>query len=54
MIFYEKIFKIIRKGIEKQGKLEEILEKEEQYKEASMEQKKEVFQEIHRNVRRKN
>ncbi len=51
---YEKIFKIIRKGIEKQGKLEEILEKEEQYKEASMEQKKEVFQEIHRNVRRKN
>lgn len=49
---YEKVFKIIRKGIEKQGKLQEILEKEEQYKDAAMEKKKEVFKEIHRNVRR--
>lgn len=44
---YERIFKIIRKQLEKQGKLQEILEKEEQYKDASMEKKKEVFDEIH-------
>ena len=44
---YERIFKIIRKQIEKQGKLEEILQKEEQYKNESMEKKKEVFKEIH-------
>ena len=44
---YEKIFKILRKQIEKQGRLEEILQKEEQYRNESMEKKKEVFQEIH-------
>lgn len=44
---YERIFKIIRKQLEKQGKLEDILQKEEQYKNASMEKKKEVFHEIH-------
>ena len=44
---YEKIFKIIRKQIEKQGKIREILQKEEQYRNSSMEKKKEVFQEIH-------
>lgn len=44
---YEKIFMMIRKQLEKQGKLPEILEKEEKYKEASMEKKKEVFKEIH-------
>ncbi len=44
---YEKIFKIIRKQVEKQGKLEEILQKEEQYRNETMERKKQVFQEIH-------
>lgn len=44
---YERIFRIIRKQIEKQGKLEAILQKEEQYKDCSMEKKKEVFQEVH-------
>ncbi len=44
---YEGIFRIIRKQLEKEGKLEEILEKEEQYRNDSMEKKKEVFQEIH-------
>ncbi|MCI8759789.1 MAG: AMP-binding protein [Clostridia bacterium] len=44
---YERIFKMIRKHIENQGKLEEILQKEEQYKNHSMEEKRKVFQEIH-------
>ena len=44
---YEKIFLIIRKQLEKQGKLEEILENEEKYKDAPMEEKKEIFKEIH-------
>lgn len=44
---YERIFKMIRKQLEKQGKLQEILQKEEQYKNTSMEEKKKVFQEIH-------
>lgn len=44
---YEKIFKIIRRQLEKQGKVEEILQKEEQYRNASMEKKKEIFQEVH-------
>lgn len=44
---FESIFNVIRKSLEKQGKLEEILEKEEKYKDASMEEKREVFKEIH-------
>ena len=44
---YERIFKIIRKQIENRGELEEILKKEEEYKYATMEKKKEVFKEIH-------
>ena len=44
---YERIFKIIRKNLEKQGKLEEILENEEKYEKASMEEKKIIFKEIH-------
>ena len=44
---YERLFKIIRKQIEKEGKLEDILYKEEQYKNSSMEEKKKVFKEIH-------
>ncbi len=44
---YERIFMMIRKKIEKQGKLEGILENEEKYKNSSMQKKKEVFKEIH-------
>lgn len=44
---YERIFMMIRKKLEKQGKLEEILENEEKYKDSSMQEKKEVFKEIH-------
>ena len=44
---YERIFKIIRKGIEKQGKLDDVLEKEELFRDKTMEEKKEVFKEIH-------
>ncbi len=40
---YERIFK----QVEKEGKLEEILQKEEQYRNASLEERKKVFQEIH-------
>lgn len=44
---YERIFMMIRKKLEKQGKLEEILENEEKYKNSSMKERKEVFKEIH-------
>ena len=44
---YEGIFKIIRKNLEKQGKLEEILQKEEMLKDATMEEKRMAFKEIH-------
>lgn len=44
---YERIFKIICRQLEKQGKAEEILQKEEQYRNSSMEEKKKAFQEIH-------
>lgn len=44
---YERIFKMIRRQLEKQGKLQEILEKEEQYRNSSREEKKQAFQEIH-------
>ena len=44
---YERLFKIIKKHLEKQGKVEQILEDEEKYKDSSMEKKKEVFKEIH-------
>ena len=44
---YERIFMMIRKKLEKQGKLEEILENEEKYKNSSMQKKKEAFKEIH-------
>ena len=44
---YERIYKIIKKHLEKQGKVEQILENEEKYKDSSMEKKKEVFKEIH-------
>ena len=44
---YERIFGIIRKKIEKQGKLKEILKKEELLRNASMKERKEAFKEIH-------
>ena len=44
---YERLFKIIKKHLEKQGKVEHILKDEEKYKDSSMEKKKEVFKEIH-------
>lgn len=44
---YERLFKIIRKQIEKNGNLDEILEKEEMFKTLSMNEKKEKFKEIH-------
>ena len=44
---YERLFKIIKKHLEKQGKVEQILKNEEKYKDSSMEKKKEVFKEIH-------
>ncbi len=44
---YERIFMMIRKQIEKQEKLQEVLENEEKYKNSSMEKRKEVFKEIH-------
>ena len=44
---YERIFMMIRKKLEKQGKLEKILKNEEKYKNSSMQKKKEVFKEIH-------
>lgn len=44
---YERLFKIVRKQIEKSGNLEEILINEEKYKNDTIEEKKEVFKEIH-------
>lgn len=44
---YERIFMMIMKKLEKQEKIEEILENEEKYKNSSMQKKKEVFKEIH-------
>ena len=44
---YERIFKNIRRQLEKQGKVKEILQKEEQHRNDSMKKKKEVFQEVH-------
>ena len=44
---YERLFKIIKKHLDKQGKVEQILKDEEKYKDSSMEKKKEVFKEIH-------
>ena len=38
---------MIRKNLEKQGKLEEILKKEEELRDASMEERKKAFHEIH-------
>ena len=44
---YERIFMMIRRNIEKAGKLEEFLEMEEKAKKLSMEERKEMFKPIH-------
>lgn len=44
---YERIFKIIRKQIEKKGKLEKIQQDMEKYKDETMEVKRKVFKDIH-------
>ncbi len=44
---YERIFKIIRNKIEKDGMLNEILEKEEKYRDYPIEEKKKYFKCIH-------
>ena len=44
---YERIFMMIRKNIEKAGKLEEFLKMEEKAKSVSMEERKEIFKPIH-------
>ena len=45
---YERLFKIIRKHLSEKGELEEILEKEELLKNASMEEKIKAFDKIHK------
>ncbi len=44
---YEKIFIMIKKQLEKQGKLQEFLENEQKYKKLSMKERKNEFKEIH-------
>lgn len=44
---YERLFKIISKNIEKKGQINEILENEKKYKNSTIEEKKNVFKEIH-------
>lgn len=44
---YEKIFGMIRKQLDKQGKLEEVLRREEQYRNSTMEERREAFKDIH-------
>ena len=44
---YESMYKNIIKKLEKDGKLEQVKQLEEEYKNSSMEEKKKVFKEIH-------
>lgn len=44
---YEGIFKKIKANMQKEGKLEKMLENEEKYKDATMEERKKAFKEIH-------
>ena len=44
---FERIFKMIKRQLEKEQKWNEVLELQEKYKNSSMEEKKKVFQEIH-------
>ena len=45
-VIYERIFGMIRKQLEKQGKLDNILKKEEELRNSSMEERKENFKQI--------
>lgn len=44
---YEGIFKMIKKVLEKEGKLEEFLQNKEKYRNYTMQERKEAFKEIH-------
>ena len=44
---YENIYRNIMRKLEKEGKLEQVKETMEKYKNSSMEQKKEIFKDIH-------
>ncbi|MBQ3407874.1 MAG: AMP-binding protein [Clostridia bacterium] len=44
---YEGILSNVSKRLKKEGRLEEILKKEEQYENCSMEEKREIFKDIH-------
>lgn len=44
---YERLFGAIRKSLERNGKLEEILEREEKYRNFPIEERKKAFPEIH-------
>ncbi len=44
---YERLYKIIRKQLEKSGELQEILDKKEKSQNLSMEEKKKIFKEIY-------
>ncbi len=44
---YEKIFMMIKRKLQKEGKWQEILENKEKYNNLSMEERKEIFKEIH-------
>lgn len=44
---YERIFEMIKKQLDKQGKLEEIIQKEEKLKNATMQERKKAFKDIH-------
>ncbi len=43
---YERILKMLKKNLRKQGKLEEILKKEEEYKDLPIEERKEKFKDV--------
>ena len=52
-LIYEKILKIIKANLQKQGKLEKVLEDEEKYRDLPIEKRKEKFKEIQDILRRK-
>ena len=45
---YEKIFVMIKKKLEKENKLQEIIDNKEKYEKMSMEERKETFKDIHK------
>ena len=44
---YESLFAAIRRSLEKKGELEEVLKKEEEYRNSTMQERKKVFRKIH-------